>query len=258
MAVDAVEWAATDQEQGQAETVYAQAAETKFNIRQVYLVILRIALNVELEWLGPSVMKKEFSEIQKQYLQRVNIYKELGYDIEKERKLILEKSQPIYGDILEVGTGKGHFAVALAKARYSFITIDISKEEQEIARQSINYFGLEKFVDFRIENAESLSFSDGSFDIIFSINMLHHLDNPFRVIDELLRVLSFEGKIILSDFNKEGMKIINSMHSSEGRIHPVSHISLSEVENYLANKGFKLEKYQTKLQDVIVAFHQLM
>lgn len=203
-------------------------------------------------------MEQEILENHRRYSKRINIYKNLGYNIEKEGNNIVEKSEPLYGDILEVGTGKGHFAVALAKKGYNFTTIDISEQEQKIAKLNIKYLGLEKRVDFKIENAENLSFKNGSFDIIFSINIIHHLVNPFKVLDELIRVISFEGKIILSDFTKAGMEIIDKMHSSEGRIHQAHKTSLLDVGNYLINKGFKLEKDRTNLQEIVIAFHQLM
>jgi 2-polyprenyl-3-methyl-5-hydroxy-6-metoxy-1,4-benzoquinol methylase len=73
---------------------------------------------------------KEVLENHQRYLERKSFYKELGYDIDKERKFIFDKSQPIFGDILEVGTGKGHFALALAKEGYRFTTFDISEEDR--------------------------------------------------------------------------------------------------------------------------------
>ena len=49
------------------------------------------------------------------------------------RKFIFDKSQPIFGDILEVGTGKGHFALILAQEGCYFTSVDISEEEQKFA-----------------------------------------------------------------------------------------------------------------------------
>ena len=190
------------------------------------------------------------------YTERVEFYKSFGYDIEKERNFIMEKSEPIYGDILEVGTGKGYFTVALAKASYSFISIDISDEDQNVAREHIKQLHLEKCVDFKIENAEHLSFGDGIFDIVFSINTVHHLTKPFMVIDEAIRVLSFEGKIILVDFTKEGLELMNRTHASEGRKHEAGTISLRDIEGYLSNKGLKVEKDRSTFQELLIAYRQ--
>lgn len=203
-------------------------------------------------------MEEELLTNHKRYLERKALYSSLGYDIDKERAFILKKAQPLYGDILEAGTGKGHFALALAKEGYRFTTFDISETEQAFARMNLRYFGLDKQVDFRIENGESLSFPDKSFDIIFSVNTLHHLTNPYGVINELLRILSFEGKLILGDFSREGLALMDKIHAGEGGKHEVSAVTLTDIERYLIEKGFKISKATSKFQEVLIAYHQLI
>ena len=203
-------------------------------------------------------MEEKLLENHKRYLERINFYKNFGYDVEEERRLILDRACPLYGDILEVGTGKGYFTVELAKQGYSFTSIDISDEEQEFARLNIKYFGFEKLVDFTIENAESLSFDKASFDVIFSINTIHHLVNPIKVIDELIRIVTFEGKIILSDFTKEGLEIIDKIHASEGRKHEAGGMTLLDISNYLGSRGFSIQKHTSRFQDVLVAYRQII
>jgi ubiquinone/menaquinone biosynthesis C-methylase UbiE len=194
----------------------------------------------------------------KRYSQRINFYKNQGYDVQRERSFILEKSFPVYGNILEVGTGKGYFTVQLAKEGFNFTSIDISDQEQEFAKLNIKYFGFENSVDFRIEDARHLSFDDSSFDVIFAINTLHHLKDPIKVLDELIRIISFEGKIILSDFNQKGLEIIGRIHASEGRRHEAGKTTLSETGNYLEGKGFIVKKYNTAFQDILIAYHQII
>jgi len=197
-------------------------------------------------------------ENHKRYLERISLYKSFGYDIEQEREFIIEKSEPLYGDILEVGTGKGHLAIALAKEGYRFTSIDVSDQEQEIAKLNIKYLGLEKQVNFKIENAKKLSFKDKAFDIIFAVNVVHHLTAPFEVIDELIRLVSFEGKIILSDFSREGLDLIDKVHKSEGRKHGLTQAKLDDIEGYLAGKDFKIEKYKSNFQEILIAYHPII
>ena len=200
-------------------------------------------------------MEKEVFENHKRYLERVNFYLSFGYDLEKERDFILDKSLPIFGEILEIGTGKGHFALALAKHGFTFISIDISEEEQAIAKLNIQYFGLGKQVVFRIEDAENLSFSGQSFDIIFSINVFHHLKNPLEVLNEMIRLLRPAGKLILSDFSAKGLEVINACHTHEGGKHDYFKHRLDEAKDYLINKGFDIKEFQSEVQRVIVAEH---
>lgn len=200
-------------------------------------------------------MEKAVIENHKRYLERKALYKSFGYDVNKERSFILEQSEPIYGKILEAGTGKGHFALVLAKEGYKFTTFDISEEEQKFAKLNLKYFALDQSADFRVENGEQLSFKDKSFDVVFSVNTVHHLLNPYQVIDELIRVLSFKGKLVLSDFTKDGLKIMDKIHASEGNKHKVSKITLSDIGQYLINKGFRISKAGSRFQEVLIAYH---
>jgi len=201
-------------------------------------------------------LEEELLANHKRYLERKILYSSLGYDVDKERAFILDKAQPLYGDILEAGTGKGHFALELAKAGYCFTTFDISESEQAFAKLNLKYFGLETKAVFCIENGENLSFKDKSFDIVFAVNILHHLINPYKVIDEFIRVLSFEGKIIISDFTKEGLEIVDKIHALERKTHEVSKVTLSDIKSYLVNKGFRTKEHKSKFQEILIIYRQ--
>ncbi len=198
-------------------------------------------------------MNNEILENHKRYLERKALYKSFGYDVDKERDFILKQAEPVSGKILEAGTGKGHFALALAKAGYSFVTFDISPEEQRFAKLNITHFGFESQVDFRIENGEKTSFPSGNFDVVFSVNVLHHLRNAYRVIDELIRLISPQGKLILADFTDEGFNVMDKIHGLEGNKHEACKVTLSDAENYLSEKGFRVTRAKSIYQAVLVA-----
>ena len=202
-------------------------------------------------------MQQEILKHHEAYLERKKVYQKYGVDIDKERKFILDKAEPIFGDILEIGTGKGHFAALLAKEGYKFTSIDIAEEAQGMAKMSLKYFDLSKFATFKIENAENMSFEDDSFDIIFSVNTVHHLDNPFKVMDEISRIVTFEGKIVISDFSEEGFKILDKVHASEGKTHQKSKHDLRDMDSYLKQKKFKTEYYEDKFQHILIAYRQI-
>ena len=135
--------------------------------------------------MNTDILEKEILENHEKYLKRIALFKSYGYDVEKERKFIVEQAKPLNGKILDAGTGKGYFALALAKEGHPFVTFDISADQQQFAKLNLAYFGFANLVDFRIENAECSSFPDESFDIIFSVNLVHHLQNPYQVAEEL-------------------------------------------------------------------------
>lgn len=189
------------------------------------------------------------------YLERLQTYKKYGYDTMAERQFILQTAQPLAGSILEIGTGKGHMTIALAQTGLRFTTVDSSEEEQNFARQNIEYLGLSGQVTFEIENAEALSFTDGSYDKIISVNTIHHLEAPFAVMDEMARVVATRGRIILSEFTPAGLEIINAVHESEGRAHSVSPVGLTQLGEYLVSKSFAIKKVSSKHQDVVIAYN---
>jgi ubiquinone/menaquinone biosynthesis C-methylase UbiE len=200
-------------------------------------------------------MENKVFENHTKYLERLKTYQKYGYDTLKERRFILETAQPLSGSILEIGTGKGHMTIVMAQAGLRFTSVDSSAEEQEFARLNIEYLGLLDQVTFEIENAAALTFTDGSYDKIISVNTIHHLEAPYVVMDEMVRVLATRGRIILSEFTPAGFELINAVHASEGKTHAVSNVSLSQLSEYLVSKNCAIKKVSSPFQDVVIAYN---
>jgi len=198
--------------------------------------------------IEPEIIQKNHEK----YLARKALFNRFGYDVDTERAFILNHAQPISGKILEAGTGSGHFALALAKAGYSFVTFDISEETLNQAKLNLTYAGFDKQVDFRIENGEHTRFDNNRFDVIFSINVLHHLANPYQVIDEMIRILAQNGKFILADFNANGFKIMDDVHEFEGETHEKGQASLQDISLYLKSKNYHIHSIQSKTQEMLI------
>ncbi len=190
---------------------------------------------------------------EQKFLERKAFYRTFGYDIDKERDFVLVQAQPFQGRIIEAGTGKGHFTLSLARAGYRLVTFDISPEEQYHARLLISREGLASQVDFRIEDAQRLSFTDCSFDTIFSVNVMHHLSRPYQVMDEFMRILSLKGKIVVADFNAKGFDVVGKIHAREGHHHDTGQITLDDAREYFTNKGFIIKETQSVFQRVLIA-----
>jgi ubiquinone/menaquinone biosynthesis C-methylase UbiE len=185
--------------------------------------------------------------------ERKKLHLRFGYDIDREREVILEKASPLRGRILEAGTGKGHFASALAKCGLSFTSFDISKEERDLAKLYLKFQLLDGFADLRVEDGEHLSFKNESFDMVFSINTLHHFARPHKVLDELIRVLKPGGELILSDFTEKGFKTMDRIHALEGNVHSRGKITLPEAASYLQKKHFRIKKSKTPFHQTFIA-----
>ena len=197
-------------------------------------------------------MDKKAAENHKLYMERLKLYKGYGYDTLKSREFFLKQVSPLYGRILDAGTGKGHMSLALAKAGYSLVSADISREEQKFARLNTAYYGLEDKVDFKIDDIEASNFKNESFDIIVCVCLMHHLKMPLKAVSELFRILKLKGRILLSDFSKEGLDLIAKIHSDEGRVHTATIIGLSKIEAYLGKKSIRFKKIKDKFHEILL------
>ncbi|NLN39553.1 MAG: class I SAM-dependent methyltransferase [Smithella sp.] len=199
---------------------------------------------------------EELAENNRRYLERVELYRELGYDVDEERSFVIEKALPVSGRILEAGTGKGYFSLTLARAGFSFTTCDISAGEQRYARMNLAYYGLDAQVSFEVADLEQLPCKDGSYDVIFAVNLLHHLASLEPAVKEMMRVLSGEGKIILADFNEKGMAVLDKLHAQDGRVHEVGEATIGAAGDFLKQHGFFISIHPGAHQDVLVALRK--
>ncbi|HDQ25761.1 MAG TPA: class I SAM-dependent methyltransferase [bacterium] len=199
-----------------------------------------------------AITKDEIEKNNRVYLARQEMYKTYGYDNEKERVYIINAAWPITGKILEAGTGKGYLALEIAKKGYAFTTYDVDPEMQRIAGMNLAYFGVDGEVEFIIEDKEKLSFADKSFDVIFCVNTLHHIENSAAVLGEFLRILSDGGKLVVSDFTDKTFGIMDRVHESEGGKHEVIGWSMDEPAEYFRNMGCRIKEISDDYQRVFV------
>lgn len=93
--------------------------------------------------------------------------------------------------ILDVGCGEGTRLNTLLPKNKNGTGIDISK--QAVKKAQIQY----PYHNFFSANNENLPFKDGSFDLVYTTFVLEHTKNPKRFINEMLRVLSPKGELVI-------------------------------------------------------------
>ncbi len=174
-----------------------------------------------------------------------------GYDIPRSRDFILVKSRLGRGSLLEVGTGKGHFTVVLARKRFSLTSIDLDPIPQKLAREYLRQERLGKRVRILVMNAEKLKFASHSFDNVISVNFMHHAKKPIKCLEEMIRVT--RKKIVIADVNKKGEIVLERLHKREGHGHPRSRISFTNMRTLLQKNGFQVKIYKGFCQIIIVA-----
>ncbi len=102
-------------------------------------------------------------------------------------------------NILDIGCGNGRLLNLFENKDIDYTGIDSSKELIEIAKK--NYGKQRNFIH---ANALSLPFQDKTFDMVFSIAVLHHVPSKkFRAcfVSEANRVLKPKGTLILTVWN---------------------------------------------------------
>lgn len=109
--------------------------------------------------------------------------------------------------MLEIGCGNGSVSKHIYdKYNLNVTGTDIDEDQIEFAKNSIKDL---KNIAFFFADATDLPFKDENFDIVLSINVLHHIYNWIDALKEINRVLKKSGYLILADmfFNKFGQRM---------------------------------------------------
>lgn len=106
---------------------------------------------------------------------------------ERELNIVLEKCPGMSGRLLEIGGGTGHQALALTRHCREVCSIDI---EQTGGYADHRVFPVQPYDGRRIP------FPDGSFDVVFSSNVLEHIAPIDDFEKELHRVLKQSGRAV--------------------------------------------------------------
>jgi len=184
--------------------------------------------------------------------ERNAIHRRFGYEPEASVQYVLERALPLRGRVLDVGTGKGRFVIALARKVANVTTLDISPSEQRYARLEAVYAGVAHRIRFLIGDAGHLPWTAARFDAVLSWNVFHHLDDPERVFDEMLPVLKPGGKLVLADFSPSGFRAMDAIHRAEGRRHPHPASRFTHFHARLRRAGFQVRRASGQNQEVLV------
>ena len=114
-----------------------------------------------------------------------------GNPVDLERMIKLINPSPD-ASALDVATGGGHTAIALAKCVKQVVAIDITPEMLSEAQIASSQEGLSN-IAFRAEDVHNLNISDCQFDIVASRLAVHHFSDVSRALQEMCRVLKPGG-----------------------------------------------------------------
>lgn len=129
---------------------------------------------------------------------------------------LIEKNITPDSQILDLGSGSGH----MTRRIFNWLQEHGQNSSGKITASDINR---DAFKATEIDFVESdfgnkLPFDDHSFDLVFSVEVIEHLTNPYDFIEECKRVLKPGGTLILSTPNINNLQsklryLLTGMHA---------------------------------------------
>ncbi len=177
--------------------------------------------------------------------------------LDTQQRILLEALNPGPGRrLLDVGTGTGRAAIALARAGASVVGVDASEQMLEVARSRAADAKVD--VEFHTGDAHAIPFPDRSFDAAVSLRVIMHTPDWERCIRELCRV---SRSRVMVDFPAAGSAALAEsvwrrlVHALGGRTEPYRVIRERALRLAFLRSGFHI--VSTHRQFVLpIAFHK--
>lgn len=180
-------------------------------------------------------------------------YLRLGHDRLAAARFVVDSASQLRGPALDIGTGKGLLAIALAQRGLEVVSIDVNEEERALARLLADEAGVGGRIVFATGDAVKLPYPDGRFGCVAMMDVLHHLAEPGPVLGEMVRVTAPGGIIVLADFDEEGFALVSRVHRAEGRDHPRTSTTVTSALTALRGRGLtELAKVRGHQHEVVV------
>lgn len=146
-------------------------------------------------------------------------------------------------EVLDLGCGAGHTALAVAPRSARVTAVDVTPEMLAAAAGLAEARGITN-VSFRLADVARLPFEDSSFDLITSRYSAHHYGDPARALAEAARVLRRHGRILLIDTVAPEDPALDTFFNAVELLRDASHVRnwrVSEWKRMLTEGGFTAE-----------------
>lgn len=109
------------------------------------------------------------------------------------------------GNILDLGCGPGFWTIELQRrCRIGAVTsADLTPNALELTRRRLDCYGLSATLSE--QNAEALTFADGSFDHVNCQGVVHHTPDTAKAVSEIARVLRSGGTASISVYYRNAL-----------------------------------------------------
>ena len=147
---------------------------------------------------------------------------------------LVEAVRPTKADrAIDVGTGGGHAALALAPAVASVAAIDPTPEMLAVASRLAAERGIAN-ITFTRAAADALPFPDATFDVAISRFSVHHWPQPGPAFREIGRVVRPGGRLALVDMVAPATGPIDTFVNAIELLRDPSHARSLRVSDWLA------------------------
>lgn len=137
----------------------------------------------------------------------------LGIDISWRKKVIqiIKKEKSKF--ILDIATGTGDLAIALAKTDTTkIIGLDLSEQMLSFGREKIKNNRLDSKIDMIKGDSEQLEFPDNHFDAVTAAFGVRNFGNLNKGLAEMYRVTKKEGNLVILEFSKPTNKFFKTIY----------------------------------------------
>ncbi|HEV3232456.1 MAG TPA: methyltransferase domain-containing protein [Candidatus Dormibacteraeota bacterium] len=125
--------------------------------------------------------------------------------------------------VLDVGTGTGHTAFALAPHAALVIGLDLTPEMLDEAARLRRRRGLAN-VALEVGDVHDLNFPDAAFDAVTCRRAAHHFSDIGRAIPEMARVLKPGGRLVIDDRSVPEDDFLDATMQRLDTLHDPSHV----------------------------------
>jgi len=144
--------------------------------------------------------------------------------------------------ILDAGCGDGHACLHLAPGVKTVFGLDCSKEGISRATEAARGLGLEN-VNFQVGDLTALPYKERTFDKIFSVDVLEHIEDDVTALKELWRVLKDGGLLAIHTPAPGGPFVLKSLKFDGSEWgHVRDGYTIENLGVLLKNAGFTILK----------------
>ncbi|MCK9218474.1 MAG: bifunctional demethylmenaquinone methyltransferase/2-methoxy-6-polyprenyl-1,4-benzoquinol methylase UbiE [Bacteroidales bacterium] len=164
-------------------------------------------------------VREMFDDISPKY-DFLNHFLSFGIDYRWRKKLVSLLSMYHPRQILDVATGTGDLAIAMAALHPARIDgIDLSEKMLEIGLGKVRKKGLTSLISLHLADAENIPFPENSFDAITVAFGVRNFENLQKGLMEMKRVLRPKGIMLILEFSHPAsfpMKQLYKIYSHYG------------------------------------------